>query len=64
MGAFLSVARGSAEVPWFLELRLNVPEGQREGQGEGEEGERPLMLVGKGRVVKDINFYCGASACV
>ena len=48
MGAFLSVAQGSQEVPWLLELRLNMAEGEP-GDCEGEGGKRPIALVGKGK---------------
>ncbi len=43
MGAFLSIARGSAEVPWLLEVRLNFPEGE-----EKSDKNKPVVLVGKG----------------
>ena len=39
MGAFLSVAKGSVETPWLLEVRYNY---------SGQEGEDPVVLVGKG----------------
>ena len=42
MGAFLSVSKGSAEKPWLLELRYNYT-------GEETEGQRPVVLVGKGQ---------------
>lgn len=45
MGAFLSVTRGSVEVPWLLELRLNMVEGE-----ERSEEEKPIVLVGKGGI--------------
>ncbi len=38
MGAFISVAKGSEEEPWFLEIKYNG----------GDEGNKPLALVGKG----------------
>ena len=41
MGAFLSVAKGSTEEPWLLELHYNHPESET-------RGERPTVLVGKG----------------
>ena len=52
MGAFLSIAKGSSEEPWLLELHYNYPnagreEKEMEGGGESEEG-RPTVLVGKG----------------
>ena len=40
MGAFLSVAKGSDEDPWFLEIKYNG----------GTEGQKPLALVGKGEL--------------
>ena len=54
MGAFLSVAKGSVEVPWLLEVRYRWQEG-------GEDA--PLVLVGKGRnpptqVFEDILVRC------
>ena len=45
MGAFLCVAQGSPETPWFLEMRLNCPEN---GDLGSEGQERPVVLVGKG----------------
>ena len=39
MGAFLAVAKGSAESPWFLELRYNY---------SSEADTKPVLLVGKG----------------
>ena len=45
MNAFLSVAQGSVEVPWLLELRLNMAEGD---PPEVAEGQNPIALVGKG----------------
>ena len=50
MGAFLGVAKGSVEVPWLLELRLNMAD---QDQGEEEKGgkdqdNKPVLLVGKG----------------
>lgn len=60
MGAFLSVAQGSQEVPWLLELRLNMAEGEPE---DNEEGEEPIALVGKGvlSISKRAAFYRGLS---
>ncbi len=50
MGAFLSVAKGSQEKPWLLELRYNYGGEQDEANpsagGGGED--RPIVLVGKG----------------
>ncbi len=40
MGAFLSVAKGSDEDPWFLEIKYNG----------GTDGQKPLALVGKGEL--------------
>ena len=40
MGAFLSVAKGSEEPPWLLEVRYNG----------GDPGSSPLALVGKGQL--------------
>ena len=53
MGAFLSVAKGSSEEPWLLELHYNRPNaGREEKEMEGSRGEsgegRPTVLVGKG----------------
>ena len=52
MGAFLSVAKGSDEEPWFLEIKYNG----------GSKGQKPLALVGKGWVGKNNacknNNYC------
>ncbi len=45
MGAFLSVSQGSVEVPWLLELRLNMGE---EGDSNTPD-QKPIVLVGKGR---------------
>ena len=42
MGAFLGVSKGSAEKPWLLELRYDYT-------GEETEGQRPVVLVGKGQ---------------
>lgn len=39
MGAFLSVAKGSIEEPWFLEVVYN---------GSDNKESQPLALVGKG----------------
>jgi leucyl aminopeptidase len=48
MGAFMSVAKGSSEEPWLLELHYNSPSEGREERGvSGEEG-KPTVLVGKG----------------
>ena len=44
MGAFLSVAKGSEEEPWLLEVHYNCPGSGKEGESE----ERPTVLVGKG----------------
>ena len=45
MGAFMSVAKGSSEEPWLLELHYNCPSAGKEGEsGEG----KPTILVGKG----------------
>ena len=41
MGAFLSVAKGSEEDPWLLEVRYNYREG-------AESDDQPVVLVGKG----------------
>ena len=46
MGAFLGVTRGSTEVPWLLEMRLNFPE--VEELKEEKERDKPIVLVGKG----------------
>ena len=43
MGAFLSIARGSVEVPWLLEIRLNMSE-----EKDKDDEIKPLVLVGKG----------------
>ena len=45
MGAFMSVAKGSSEEPWLLELHFNCPSTGKEG--ESWEG-KPTVLVGKG----------------
>ncbi len=49
MGAFISVAKGSEEEPWFLEIKYNG----------GDEGNKPLALVGKGSYnqLKIIHYY-------
>ena len=47
MGAFLSVAKGSQEEPWLLEVHYNSP------TREGKEGERPTVLVGKGELLME-----------
>ena len=57
METFMSVAKGSSEEPWLLELHYNCPNAGREEEkememekqegGESEEG-RPTVLVGKG----------------
>lgn len=39
MGAFLSIAKGSDETPWLMEVRYSG----------GHPGEKPLVLVGKGK---------------
>ena len=39
MGAFLSIAKGSVEAPWLMEVRYNG----------GRPEEKPLVLVGKGK---------------
>ena len=63
MGAFLSVAQGSQEVPWLLELRLNMVEGEPQ---KTEEGKKPIALVGKGiacRILLEFHdFVCMQSA--
>lgn len=43
MGAFLSVAKGSCEKPYLLEMKYF---------GSSNEDERPLVLVGKGKSLK------------
>ena len=53
MGAFLGIARGSTEVPWLLEMRLNMPEG--EGHEEGPDGKGPIALVGKGETKRHMS---------
>ena len=40
MGSFLSVAQGSDEDPWFLEIKYN---------GATSPDTNPLVLVGKGK---------------
>ena len=42
----MSIAKGSSEEPWLLELHYNCPRSAQEGDGES----RPTVLVGKGRV--------------
>ena len=42
MGAFLSIAQGSAEEPWLLEMRYNCD------RQEEASTEQPTVLVGKG----------------
>ena len=46
----MSVAKGSSEEPWLLELHYNCPNaGREEKERGGESGEgRPTVLVGKG----------------
>ena len=44
MGAFLSIAKGSEEDPWLLEVHYNYRQGE-------ESGEQPIVLVGKGGVM-------------
>ena len=49
MGAFMSVAKGSSEEPWLLELHYNCPDAGREKErGESGEEGKPTVLVGKG----------------
>ena len=55
MGAFLSVAKGSVEVPWLLEVRYRWREG-------GED--RPLVLVGKGGTQVSHRVCSGSHVCV
>ena len=43
MGAFLSIAQGSVETPWLLELRLNMGE-----EDSVPDNKNPIVLVGKG----------------
>ena len=59
MGAFLSVAQGSTEVPWLLELRLNMSEGE---PGEVAKGDGPITLVGKGMYVCECVDNCIANS--
>lgn len=40
MGAFLSVAKGSVQTPWLLEVKYNG----------GRSDSNPLALVGKGKL--------------
>ena len=51
MGAFLSVAKGSTEPPWLLEVRLNISE-------EENQKEKPIVLVGKGLYVRTVLRNC------
>ena len=39
MGAFLSIAKGSDEAPWLMEIRYSG----------GDPEQKPLVLVGKGK---------------
>jgi hypothetical protein len=48
MGAFMSIAKGSSEEPWLLELHYNSPSAGREERGESGEEGKPTVLVGKG----------------
>ena len=61
MGAFLGIARGSTEVPWLLEMRLNMPEG--EGHEEGPDGKGPIALVGKGETERCMSEGGGYFEC-
>lgn len=47
MGAFLSVAKGSEEKPWLLEMKYSC----------GESGKQPIVLVGKG-ITSNIIIVC------
>ncbi len=49
MGAFLSIAKGSSESPWLLEVHY--------GGTESREDKQPIVLVGKG--VWDSKLYVG-----
>ena len=40
----MSVAKGSSEEPWLLELHYNRPNAGKEGESEA----KPTVLVGKG----------------
>lgn len=40
----MSVAKGSSEEPWLLELHYNRPDPQKEGASDTQ----PTVLVGKG----------------
>ena len=51
MGAFLSVAKGSLEEPWLLEVHYNSP--TREGK-EGEREKKSTVLVGKGELLTEL----------
>ena len=45
----MSVAKGSSEEPWLLELHYNCPDaGREEERGESGEEGKPTVLVGKG----------------
>ena len=50
MGAFLCVSQGSPQVPWFLEMRLNCPEQEGEGEKQEDGADKPVVLVGKGEL--------------
>ena len=53
----MSVAKGSSEEPWLLELHYNCPGAGKEGEsGEG----KPTVLVGKG--ANSLKFY-GENFC-
>ena len=51
MGAFMSVAKGSLEEPWLLELHYNCPNAGREEE-RGESGEEGKPTV-KGAIITD-----------
>ena len=48
----MSVAKGSSEEPWLLELHYNCP-----GVGKERDGEnQPTVLVGKGTCMNLHNY--------
>ena len=53
----MSVAKGSSEEPWLLELHYNCPDAGKEREREGEGERKPTVLVGKGATFEEFYMY-------